>query len=194
VSMQDLNEFGYQRNQCCCGLHVRTGALVIGIVGVLSSLIVLVLSAVYLWYIQLGLSALILVLYALVIVACEFKKPPLFVPFLVLNFAFVMFYGFYYIVSLFFLLIDLVSSLSVDYTTPEGMHGRRVDNSEMRWLTFAQMIGVLVSLVIGMWFETVVYRAYRSLKDECYSGPPLQQASNLLKPATFHRNVAPSAV
>lgn len=38
--------------------------------------------------------------------------------------------------------------------------------SAIRWATVAQMVGILVSLVIGMWFETIVYRAFRLMRDE----------------------------
>lgn len=77
-----------------------------------------------------------------------------------------MFYGFFYIISVFFLIVNLISTISSDYQYE--MHGRRMNSSTsaIRWATVAQMVGILVSLVIGMWFETIVYRAFRLMRDE----------------------------
>jgi hypothetical protein len=111
----------------------------------------------------------------------------------------VMFYGFYYIVSVFFLVIDLISTISNDYQY--GMHGRSKllpaithnfnrfpgsDAATMRWLTFAQMVGILVSLVVGMWFETIVYRAFRLMRDQI-TGIPSSTTFHTLKQAQYNQ-------
>jgi hypothetical protein len=59
--------------------------LIIGIIGVLCSLVVIGVSAYFMWWVQLGLAAMILILYALVIAAVQFQTPRLFVPFLIVN-------------------------------------------------------------------------------------------------------------
>ncbi|KAI6212659.1 hypothetical protein M3Y94_00052200 [Aphelenchoides besseyi] len=175
---QYLEELEERRNECCCGLHVQTGSLIIGIIGVIGSLVVIAVAAYFLWFVQLALAVLILLLYVGVIVAAQCKKPRLFIPFLIVNFMLVMFYGFFYIVSLFFLLLDLFSTLSQDdyyqYVPADQMHGTTV-----RWFTFIQMIGILVSLVFGMWFETIIYRAFRSMTEKL-SGVPSSRTFHTL--------------
>ncbi|KAI6170805.1 hypothetical protein M3Y97_01113700 [Aphelenchoides bicaudatus] len=184
ATSQYLEELEERRNECCCGLHVQTGSLVIGVIGVICSLLVIGVSGYFLWFVQLGLAALILILYVLVIAAVRFQKPQLFVPFLIVNFMLVMFYGFYYIVSVFFLVVDLISTISTDYHY--GMHARRHDASTVRWITFAQMVGILVSLVVGMWFETIVYRAFRLMRDEI-TGIPSSTTFHTLKQAQYNQ-------
>jgi len=184
ASSQYLEELEERRNECCCGLHVQTGSFVIGIIGVIGSLIVIGISAFFFWFVHMGLAIMILVLYILVIAAVHFQKPQLFVPFLIVNFMLVMFYGFFYIVSLFFLIVDLISTINEDYSY--GMQGRRLDATALRWITFAQMVGILVSLVIGMWFETIVYRAFRIMKDEI-TGIPSSTTFHTLKSAQYKR-------
>jgi hypothetical protein len=48
------------------------------------------------------------------------------------------------------------------------------------------MVGILVSLVVGMWFETVVYREYRIMKEEM-SGIPSSTTFHTLKQAQYKR-------
>lgn len=58
ASNQYLEELEERRNKCCCGLHVQTGSLVIGIIGVICSLVVIAVSAVFLWFIQMVILTL----------------------------------------------------------------------------------------------------------------------------------------
>ncbi|KAI6225433.1 hypothetical protein M3Y99_00748100 [Aphelenchoides fujianensis] len=191
ASSQYLEELEERRNECCCGLHVQTGSLIIGIIGVLGALAVIGVSAYFLWFVQLGLAFLILLLYVGVIVAAHFKQPRLYIPFLVVNFILVMFYGFFYIVSLFLLLLDLLSSLGEEYDrypTPEQMH-----QTTVRWFTFIQMLGILISLVVGMWFETIVYRAFRRMNEE-KTGIPSSRTFHTLKQSSYHKRAPEFAV
>ncbi|KAI6198761.1 hypothetical protein M3Y96_00553700 [Aphelenchoides besseyi] len=194
---QYLEELEERRNECCCGLHVQTGSLIIGIIGVVGSLVVISVAAYFLWFVQLALAVLILLLYVGVIVAAQCKKPRMFIPFLIVNFMLVMFYGFFYIVSLFFLLLDLFSTLSQDdyyqYVPVDQMHGTRIDYSAVRWFTFIQMIGILVSLVIQMYFETIVYRAYRRMVEEM-TGIPSSRTFHTLKQSSYKRGPPEFAV
>jgi hypothetical protein len=48
------------------------------------------------------------------------------------------------------------------------------------------MIGILVSLIVGMWFETVVYRAFRRMQDEI-TGIPSSTTFHTLKQAQYKR-------
>ncbi|CAD5223460.1 unnamed protein product [Bursaphelenchus okinawaensis] len=185
---KQLHNYSYDygvRPTCCCGFHVQTGALIIGVLGMLSCIVAIGFSAFYGMYYQLGFAIGGLLMYLLIILAINFKQPQLFVPFLITNFVGVMLYGIIYIVSVFYLFVELISSLSNEYTTRDAIQGRMV-----RWITFFQMVAILLCLVIGMWFETVVYRAYRFMKDEMVDMPTTQNmiSTHFLKPATFKKS------
>uniref|UniRef100_A0A1I7RXP6 DUF996 domain-containing protein n=1 Tax=Bursaphelenchus xylophilus TaxID=6326 RepID=A0A1I7RXP6_BURXY len=166
--------------------HFQTGALIIGVVGMLSGIAAIAFTAFYGMYIQMAAAIIGFILYFLLVLGINFKLPHLFLPFLVINFVGVILYGCFYIGSVLYLLIELISSLSNDYTSREAMHGRMI-----RWLTFFQMVVILLCLVVGMWFETVVYRAFRFLKEDMLDLPIAQSnviSTHFLQPATFKKS------
>lgn len=85
------------------------------------------------------------------------------------------------IIETFFQLIQ--KSLITQHNKTSTIPG---DASALRWNTVAQMVGILASLVVGMWFETIVYRAFRLMKEEM-SGIPTSTTFHTLKQAQYKR-------
>ena len=67
-------------------------------------------TAMFALYMQMVLAIVMLLVYALVLLAIVFERPMLMVPYLCLNFVMLLAYGFKYLVSVVVILADIVAS------------------------------------------------------------------------------------
>ncbi|KAI1714908.1 hypothetical protein DdX_08179 [Ditylenchus destructor] len=164
--------------RCCCNTHVERGAYIIAFVGATLCLI----STGYHIYrtesVFISTSAIQLLLYLSIIYAQKRREPWLYWPYLILTGLGLFLLACYIILAIVCAII--LPGFWVDSMRNQQMAMQGVDkNSEKLWrdaqltveiairVSFA-IIAVICTIVfsVSIWFYSVVYRAYKYMKDE----------------------------
>ncbi|KAH7729948.1 hypothetical protein AAVH_02429 [Aphelenchoides avenae] len=180
--------YGHDR---CCGMHVRKGAQVIGIVGVIIGVLILLGAVLYnhTWGSYLD-GIVTIFIYAALIIASQKGEHRWYLPFLILNGIWIILKVLYFL-FLVFMMITMPPSWQRyvydgprhDYRTTDGrivttdgrnftatdarVVRRDVDAEEEARIQTGFMLAVLlIGLLLNMWFQHVVYRAYKNLKED----------------------------
>jgi len=157
-----------------CNSHVLTGAKVIGYVGIVLSGLGLLVSLITLNLTNLLLVLMTLTVYVAIILAQRKRDPGLYVPYLIVN-GIGMAFNAIYIAFLAVMLIAMPLWWQHELDRDERYHGKSLANSTR--ITTA-IIFLLMVIVEGLtaWFQSIVYRAYRYMKEE---------HTNLIPPDVF---------
>uniref|UniRef100_A0A914DZA7 Uncharacterized protein n=1 Tax=Acrobeloides nanus TaxID=290746 RepID=A0A914DZA7_9BILA len=142
----------HDHDSCCCGcMHVRTGAMVIGILGIVGSIFGVISGIVNGTWISIVAYAIGIIISGLIIFADRTERQWGYLPYLVLN-------GIWIILNILVIIAFIILGIVVP--------------KEIRVWCFV-MAGVYVILVIIMiWLWSVVFRAYKYMRDviACGSG------------------------
>jgi hypothetical protein len=176
----------------CCGMHVRKGAQIIGVIGLVLGIFILLGAVFYNHTFGSYVDGIVtIIIYAALIVASQKHIAKWYLPFLILNMLFIIFKVLYVIFLVFMLVTMPPSWQKYVYPYPvaheervvvaEGpvedariTSGRVVDRrvvahdveDEARVQTGAMIAILAIGLLLNLFFQYVVYRAYKSLKDE----------------------------
>uniref|UniRef100_A0A914D9V8 Uncharacterized protein n=1 Tax=Acrobeloides nanus TaxID=290746 RepID=A0A914D9V8_9BILA len=156
----DINDPEYFK--CCCGVHVKQGALVIAIISIVGGVLQLfsgtagsILSAI-----------IIIVAGALIIYADRQEKAWAYIPYLVMK-----------ALAIIVLLIGIFVLLVLDITEPQWLidelaKKRAFSRDQFRTDCFVAMVIVIIAEAFAIWFWFIVFRAYRYMR-EVLGGPSL---------------------
>ncbi|KAI1698896.1 hypothetical protein Ddc_18854 [Ditylenchus destructor] len=156
--------------RCCCNsMHVQRGAYIIGIVGTLLSALGLIVSAVTHRWDYVISNSLNILLYASIIYAHKKQKALFYWPFLILNGIGIAF------IAIVILILGVLLGVRMTGVEKRNWNGIEKPGQDMEQSNKGTQLGtqygdviliavLSIALFLGVWFQCVVYRAYKYMK------------------------------
>uniref|UniRef100_A0A914D8M2 Lysosomal-associated transmembrane protein 4B n=1 Tax=Acrobeloides nanus TaxID=290746 RepID=A0A914D8M2_9BILA len=165
---RDLHNDNYYK--CLCGTHVRTGAFIVAIIGVVFGLIQLLSastpclnSGIVKYNILCGL--LTIFVNSLVICADQKEKPWAYLPYIIFKGLVILFYAFVVIVL-------LIIGIFAPSDAPTIFSGKTPEEQIMA-VRIVFISGAIVLLIFNaflLWFASIVFRAYQYMREAVNQG------------------------
>uniref|UniRef100_A0A914CPT9 Uncharacterized protein n=1 Tax=Acrobeloides nanus TaxID=290746 RepID=A0A914CPT9_9BILA len=156
---QDINNPDYFK--CCCGCHVKQGALTIAIISIVGGFSQLFSGNVF------GLYGIVVIAASsLVIYADRKEKAWAYIPYLVVQALGII--GYLVIIVLLLVWAITLPQWLIDSLTKQGT----LTHDQIRAACYIAMVILIIGEAFAIWFWSIVFRAYRYMR-EVLGGPSL---------------------
>ncbi|KAI1693007.1 hypothetical protein DdX_20892 [Ditylenchus destructor] len=150
---------------CCCSFDVEDGAYAIGIIGIVLSALAFMQGIIMLEWVYVAGAILGFLRYGSIIYAQKKQNPSLYLPFLILNGIGIVLMGIYLLA---FVVIFVFVPNELDLIDPQ-IESMQKNEKEILVMIFRSVTGMLIVVfaiaeIVDVWFQSVVYRAYKYMK------------------------------